>query len=85
MMLAMGLLLSGCAYQPSLEASDPPGFFYGLLHGFLAPYALLAGLFSEIRVYAYPNSGWFYDFGFMLGLLPWAFSAMLRGEINANQ
>lgn len=79
----LGLLLSGCAYQPVTEAVDPPGFFSGLLHGVISPYAVIVGLFSEVRVYAYPNSGWFYDFGFMTGLLPWAFSAISIGARSA--
>ena len=43
-----------------------------LLHGIVAPWALVGGFFLDIRVYAFPNSGWFYDLGFMLGLLPYA-------------
>ena len=77
------LLLAGCAYQPASEVADPPGFFSGLLHGVTSPYSIVAGLFSEIRIYAYPNSGWFYDLGFLLGLVPWAFSAMSIGARSA--
>lgn len=85
LLIGIAALLSGCAYQTTVETADPPGFFSGLLHGLLSPYSLVAGLFSEIRVYAYPNSGWFYDFGFMTGLLPWAYSAMFRGMLSASQ
>ena len=81
---ALGLLLTGCAHQPVSEAADAPGFFWGLLHGAISPYALIAGVFSEVRVYAYPNGGWPYDLGFMLGLLPWAFSAMSIGARSAS-
>ena len=83
LLAGVGLLLAGCAYQPAVEAVDPPGFFSGLLHGVIAPYAVVVGLFSEVRVYAFPNSGWFYDFGFMLGLFPWAISAMSIGARSA--
>lgn len=83
MIVGFGLLLSGCAHQAVSGEIDPPGFFSGLLHGVISPYALVAGLFSEIRIYAYPNGGWLYDFGFMLGLLPWAFSAMSIGARSA--
>ena len=27
------------------------------------------GLFFDIRIYACPNSGWWYDFGFVLGVM----------------
>lgn len=81
--IGLGLLLSGCAHQPPTDAASPPGFFYGLLHGAISPYALIVGLFGETRIYAFPNSGWFYDLGFMLGLLPWAFSAVSIGARSA--
>jgi hypothetical protein len=38
---------------------------------FLAPFALIGGLLLEVRIYAFPNSGWWYDLGFMLGLCAW--------------
>jgi len=28
-------VLNGCAHQPKPEAYEPPGFWFGLLHGFL--------------------------------------------------
>ena len=65
------VVLASCAYQPEPEAYDPPGFFSAIFHGLVAPLALCFGIFSEIRIYAFPNSGWWYDFGFMIGLLPW--------------
>ncbi len=76
---AAAAVVIGCAYQPTPEAHDPPGFFIGLWHGVVSPYALIAGIVTEVRVYAFPNSGWWYDLGFMIGLLPWAFSAMSIG------
>jgi len=56
------------------------GFFWGIWHGLLAPYSLIARWFiNDIIMYAYPNSGWFYDFGFLIGLvgsipIGWAFA-----------
>ncbi len=67
--LSTSIAFSGCAHQPYGDAYDPPGFFMGIWHGFVAPFALVGGIFSDIRIYAFPNSGWFYDFGFMTGLL----------------
>jgi len=34
-----------------------PGFFSGLLHGFLVLFSLVASLFTDVRIYAFPNSG----------------------------
>lgn len=66
--LAVGALLTACATQPSPTAFDPPGFWSGLLHGAIAPFALIAAFFADVRIYAFPNSGWWYDFGFVIGM-----------------
>jgi hypothetical protein len=60
-------LLTSCATQPNPSAYDPPGFFSGLLHGFLIFFSLVGSIFTEHRIYAFPNSGGWYDFGFFLG------------------
>lgn len=60
------LLLAGCAAQPS-PASDAPGLFLGFGHGIIAIPALFASMFFDVRVYAFPNSGFFYDLGFCIG------------------
>ena len=72
------LLLIGCAYQPINTAYDPSGFFMGLIHGWISPIALVVGFFSDVRVYAFPNSGWWYDLGFMLGISTWGGAAASR-------
>ena len=60
------LSLSGCAHQPSPLAYDPPGFFSGLLHGFLILFSFIGSLFTDLRIYSFPNSGGWYDFGYLL-------------------
>ena len=62
------LCLAACAHQPVVSTYDPPGFFYGLLHGFISPFALVGSLFNDVRIYAFPNSGGWYDFGFLIGV-----------------
>jgi hypothetical protein len=65
-------LLAGCAHQPSpLPFVDHPGFFSGIWHGLVAPFALVGHLFTNVRVYAFPNSGGWYDLGFVLGISAW--------------
>lgn len=70
--IALALLLSACASQIDAGvSSDPeaPGVFWGIWHGFIFPWAWLGSLFSpDIAVYAVPNSGAWYDFGFFLGI-----------------
>ena len=60
-------LLAGCTFA-GMPSSTTPGFFHGFWHGFLAPWTLILRWFLEIKMYALPNSGWFYDFGFLLGV-----------------
>ncbi len=71
-------LLAGCAYQPIHQAYDSPGFFWGLVHGWISPIALVVGIFSDIRVYSFPNSGWLYDLGFLLGISTWGAAAATK-------
>jgi hypothetical protein len=67
-LVAAIVLLVACATQPPPSALEPPGFLFGLLHGAISPFALIAGFFTDVRIYAFPNSGWWYDLGFMIGL-----------------
>lgn len=49
---------------------NPPGFFSGIWHGLLAPYSLVARWFMDDgAMYAVPNTGWFYDVGFLVGIV----------------
>lgn len=68
----LALLVSGCASQIDAGVSQDaqaPGFWWGLLHGFIFPWAWIGSLFDpDIAVYAVPNSGGWYDFGFFLGI-----------------
>ncbi len=41
----------------------------GLIHGWLVPFSFVGSLFSDnIAIYAVPNNGGWYDFGFVLGV-----------------
>ena len=52
------------------HAAGAPGFWMGLWHGIIFPLAWIASLFTDkIGVYAVPNSGGWYDFGFFLGIV----------------
>ena len=66
------LLLAACARQvpDAVEhARGTPGFLWGLWHGFVFPFAWIGSLFDrDIAVYAVPNNGGWYDFGFFLGV-----------------
>jgi hypothetical protein len=73
--------LAACASQPYVDVEGSPGFWHGLLHGFIAWFALVGHIFNhDIRVYAYPNSGGWYDFGFLLGAGAWGGGAGAAGS-----
>ena len=67
--VAIALVLAACARQPQPEAYDTPGFFSGLLHGFLIVFSFVGSLFTDIRIYNFPNSGRWYDFGYVIGAM----------------
>lgn len=69
LLLILALSITSCATQSSTGTASPPGFFYGLLHGFLIMFSVIGSLFADIRIYAYPNTGWLYDFGFFIGAM----------------
>ena len=72
--------LGACATQASSGvASDAPGFLLGVWHGFIFPVAWLLSLFlPDVAIYAVPNNGGWYDFGYFLGIV--VFGVGTRGS-----
>ena len=66
------ILFIGCADVTPIEeciVNTPYGFWGGLWHGMIAPFAWIGSLFSDdIAIYAVNNNGGWYDFGFILGI-----------------
>ena len=72
LILAVTVALSACAATQDSAAVAPtaPGFLLGLWHGFIFPVAWIVSLFSsQVAVYAVPNNGGWYDFGYFLGIV----------------
>ena len=72
------ILFSGCANNEVVDqclAGHKYGFFGGLWHGFIILFSLIGSIFTDVRIYSFPNSGGWYDFGFFLGA-----SAFLGGS-----
>ena len=70
--LAAILALAACAatQAPDAVAPNAPGFWLGLWHGFIFPVAWLVSLLvPKVAVYAVPNDGGWYDFGYFLGIV----------------
>ena len=70
-------ILVGCANKEVVTpclTGHTYGFLGGLLHGFIAPFDLIAMLFrNDITVYAPNNNGAWYAFGFLIGSGGWGF------------
>ena len=69
LIVAIMLFAAGCATHSAGQVLDPPGFLYGLLHGFILLFSFVASLFTDYEIYAFPNSGGWYNFGFLLGVM----------------
>ena len=70
-LLLCTLALTACAAQ-SGQVVQPgaPGFWLGVWHGFIFPFAFIVSLFNnEIAVYAVPNNGTWYNFGYFVGVV----------------
>lgn len=69
--LVAALALAACVATESANAVQPnaPGFLLGVWHGFIFPVSFILSLFvDKIDVYAVPNNGHFYDFGYFVGI-----------------
>ncbi len=61
------LVAASCAHQQVPDAYNPPGFFMGLLHGFIILFGFIGSLVMDVCINAFPNSGGWYDFGYLIG------------------
>jgi opacity protein-like surface antigen len=86
--LAPLLALAACAATQASDAVAPqaPGFLLGLWHGFIFPFAWVVSLFaSRVAVYAVPNSGGWYDFGYFLGIVVFGVGAKRGHTVTRNR
>ena len=70
-LVTVALALAACVAKQSTNAVSPtaPGFLEGVWHGFIFPIAWIVSLFTDdISVYAVPNNGGWYDFGYFVGI-----------------
>ena len=71
-LLPLALALTACVAKQSSTAvqATAPGFWLGVWHGFIFPVAWIVSLFTDdIAVYAVPNNGGWYDFGYFIGIV----------------
>ncbi len=70
--LAATLLLAACqaTQTGAVVEAGAPGFLLGVWHGFIFPVAWILSLFFDnVSVYAVPNNGGWYDFGYFIGIV----------------
>ncbi len=82
------LLLAGCAARQTAAAVAPeaPGFLLGLWHGFIFPIAWIVSLFADtVAVYAVPNNGGWYDFGYFLGIVVFGVGARKTHTVTRDR
>jgi hypothetical protein len=66
------MLLAACVPTEAPSAIQPtaPGFWLGVWHGFAFPVTFILSLFTDdIAIYAVPNNGGWYDFGYFVGIV----------------
>ena len=58
-------------YYPGHEywQTSRAGLTSGFIHGAIAPIMIIAGIFTDYRVYEPNNIGWFYDFIYIIGIM----------------
>ena len=83
------LALTACARQSAAavsDAPDTPGFLLGLWHGFIFPVAwFLSLIMPQVAVYAVPNNGGWYDFGYFLGIVVFGVGARKSQTVTVTR
>lgn len=71
LLLIVVLMISACtAGNPQFTEQTPAGFWYGLWHGAISIISLVIHIFNDsVLVYETRNTGGWYDFGFLLGVI----------------
>lgn len=75
------LLLASCAPANPLVVQEGPGFWRGLVHGWIAPVTMVISWFrDDVAMYEVKNGGGWYDLGFLFGLSFWGGGGAAAGR-----
>ncbi len=70
LIVLLPLLVACAAGDEQFTPHNPAGFWFGLWHGIIAVISLIIHVFNEnIAVYEVNNTGGWYDFAFLLGVI----------------
>jgi len=68
--LVLAMSLTSCFPGDKVVDDEPAGFFWGILHGWIAPISLVVSFFKEsVSIYEVHNTGFWYDFGFYIAVI----------------
>lgn len=70
------VLLASCAPGPNpglgttaAYVGEPANFWFGLWHGMISTFTLIGSFFTpDVNVYEVHNNGFWYNFGFLIGV-----------------
>jgi len=70
-LISILILLTACAAGGTqFSQADPAGFWSGLWHGAISVISMIIHLFNQnVVIYEIDNTGGWYDFGFLLGVI----------------
>lgn len=69
-LVALVVIVAGCAPGNEMFEEKPAGFWAGLWHGIICVVTFIISLFTDsVRMYESKNAGGWYDFGFLIGAL----------------
>ena len=86
--MSLMLLLTACsAGDAQFTSETPAGFWFGLWHGVISFISLIIHLFNDsVSVYELNNTGGWYDFGFLLGVICiWGGGSHISCQSAANK
>ena len=65
------ITMTGCMPgDGTYSIAHQAGFFWGIWHGWIAPFSLIISLFDHnISIYETFNTGWLYDLGFYAAII----------------
>lgn len=70
--VVLSLLMAGCLPgDGAATPSEPAGFFWGIWHGWIAPFSLIGEIFFNkgLHIYESYNTGWSYDLGYYMAVI----------------